>query len=245
MRAVFVTDLHGNSKALKKVLKYSESEDIEAVIIGGDIGPFAESFSSPEQSVIQDQREFLENVLVPEIEGFRKKHKDKKIFVMMGNDDFRINMDILQDAEKRGLLKIINKHAERINDMKIVGYSYVSPMPFLLDDWEKDEKYIDKDLRYLLRKSGGNKGVWVFHDVPFGTKLDVIHGGRHVGSRSIRRFIEEFQPSVTLHGHIHESPDITGSVYERIGKTISINPGNRHFVIFDMDDPEDIRVLDR
>jgi len=41
----------------------------------------------------------------------------------------------------------------------------------------------------------------------------------HVGSVAIRRFIEERQPLVTLHGHIHESARLTGSWREQIGRT--------------------------
>ena len=40
-----------------------------------------------------------------------------------------------------------------------------------------------------------------------------------MGSIAVRRFIEERQPLVTLHGHIHESVRLTGSFRDRIGRT--------------------------
>jgi Icc-related predicted phosphoesterase len=40
-----------------------------------------------------------------------------------------------------------------------------------------------------------------------------------VGSLAIRKFIESRQPLITLHGHIHESPTLTGSWRDRIGRT--------------------------
>ena len=47
-----------------------------------------------------------------------------------------------------------------------------------------------------------------------GVPLDV-----HVGSIAMKRFIEENQPLVTLHGHIHESASLTGAWREKIGRT--------------------------
>ncbi len=41
----------------------------------------------------------------------------------------------------------------------------------------------------------------------------------------MRRWIENRQPLLTLHGHIHESPDLSGRWAERIGSTICVNPG--------------------
>lgn len=46
-----------------------------------------------------------------------------------------------------------------------------------------------------------------------------------MGSRSIRRFIETFQPLMTLHGHIHEAPRLSGNYAQWIGRTLCINPG--------------------
>jgi Icc-related predicted phosphoesterase len=44
-----------------------------------------------------------------------------------------------------------------------------------------------------------------------------------VGSHAIRRVIEEYQPLISLHGHVHESPGIA-----EIGRTTVINPGSSY-----------------
>jgi len=66
-----------------------------------------------------------------------------------------------------------------------------------------------------------------FHGPPFGTACDQVAPGAHVGSRDVRGFIERVQPVLTLHGHIHESPEISGRFADRIGRTICVNPGQR------------------
>jgi len=69
--------------------------------------------------------------------------------------------------------------------------------------------------------------ICVFHCPPHGTALDQIHGRAHVGSRAVRAFLEKHQPTLSLHGHIHESPAVSGRFAERIGTTIGVNPGQR------------------
>ena len=84
---------------------------------------------------------------------------------------------------------------------------------------------IHEDLNGLPKPIDYRKAIYLMHSPPFGIKLDLIQGGNPAGSRSIKNFIEGNQPLLTLHGHIHESPEISGTYFDRIGETISINPG--------------------
>ncbi len=44
-----------------------------------------------------------------------------------------------------------------------------------------------------------------------------------VGSTAVRQIIEEYQPLLALHGHIHECRAAT-----KIGRTLAINPGSEY-----------------
>jgi Icc-related predicted phosphoesterase len=46
--------------------------------------------------------------------------------------------------------------------------------------------------------------VFVPHAPPYGTRVDIIHLGIHVGSTAVRDFIEAAKPAVVVCGHIHE-----------------------------------------
>lgn len=74
--------------------------------------------------------------------------------------------------------------------------------------------------------------IFVSHCPPFDTPLDMLTGGAHVGSISIRRFIEKWSRRklliASLHGHVHESPEVSNAISTRINKTLSINPGQAH-----------------
>jgi len=89
----------------------------------------------------------------------------------------------------------------------------------------REREPIREDLNRLPKPVSNKKAIYVMHSPPFGTKLDFIQGEKSAGSRSIKAFIEENQPLLTLHGHIHESPELSGAYFDRIGETTSINPG--------------------
>jgi Icc-related predicted phosphoesterase len=46
----------------------------------------------------------------------------------------------------------------------------------------------------------------------------------HVGSEAVRTAIEEFQPVLGLHGHVHEAAG-----EESLGRTVCLNPGSEYW----------------
>ena len=102
------------------------------------------------------------------------------------------------------------------------------------------KRTIEEDMEHIAEMSDPKGTIYVMHAPPFNTALDRLYNGNPVGSKAIRYFIETHQPYLTLHGHIHESPLVTGRFIEEIGKTISLNPGQEagtlHAVVFDTQD---------
>jgi hypothetical protein len=113
----------------------------------------------------------------------------------------------------------------------------------------REKGTIHEDLGQLPKPTNQKKAIYIMHSPPFGTKLDLIQGGNPAGSHSIKTFIKEHQPLLTLHGHIHESPQISGAYLDRIGETVCINPGqsawsgrdsiNLHAVTFEMENVQE------
>lgn len=117
---------------------------------------------------------------------------------------------------------------------------------------------IKKDLEDLFGNSDLSDAVIMFHSPPYKTNLDrAALDGKFidsapldvfVGSIAIKDLIEEKQPFLTMHGHIHESAGITGSWNDRIGRTIlftGAHDGKELAVVkFDLDKPEKaVRIL--
>jgi len=67
--------------------------------------------------------------------------------------------------------------------------------------------------------------VFVIHAPPYDSKLDQSYRGESWGSRAVRAALERCQPLLSLHGHIHESPEVSGSFQDRFGATTAVNPG--------------------
>jgi len=119
----------------------------------------------------------------------------------------------------------------------------------------KQRGTIQEDLSHPIKPLLFKRTIYVMHSPPFGTHLDLIQGGKPAGSRSIKTFIERNQPFLTLHGHIHEAPEISGAYTERIGETLSVNPGQSAWagpaisrlnaVIFEIENPEETIIHTR
>ena len=109
---------------------------------------------------------------------------------------------------------------------------------------------ISEDLQELGKLSPPERTIYLFHSPPYDSCLDMMDlGGRminhapvdvHVGSIAIQRFILERRPFLTLHGHIHESPRLSGSWREQRENTFSFSGAHDGaelaIVRFDTDD---------
>ncbi len=129
------------------------------------------------------------------------------------------------------------KDWERYDVSRYVDPGSISPEEgYRSIDIDKDEKRyatIQEDLQHLVKLSPPKKTVYLFHAPPYQSRLDrtdldgktVDHVPLdvHTGSIAIQRFIQKYNPLVTLHGHIHESPRLTGYWQEKIGSSYSFS----------------------
>ncbi|MFH2011339.1 MAG: metallophosphoesterase [Pseudomonadota bacterium] len=270
MKILYTSDLHADEKHYQRLLELQKDKNIDCLIIGGDLIPHTHGI----HNLIENHRDFIKQFLYPYMSKLKTTKPNLGIYLMMGNDDTAVNMDLLEDMEREGIINLLHKRHHILDaEIHLVGYGYVPITPFSLKDWDRfdtnkkvaaqipkksflstkhgmnqidlykvigKEKTIEEDMKYLAQISNPKKTIYVMHSPPYNTALDRLFNGIPCGSKSIRNFIEKYQPYLTLHGHIHESPMISGRFMEEIGDTISINPGQRqgrlHAVIFDTTD---------
>jgi len=127
-----------------------------------------------------------------------------------------------------------------------------------IKDWEKQLMSLPTLLEDLLALPETNelqKSVYIIHHPPKGLGLgsiflDVdkapINGDlskrqeKEIGSEAVYSFLKDHQPLLALHGHVHESPLVTGKWRGEIGNTVCIQPGQNenkdktHFMIIDL-----------
>jgi len=250
MICFFVSDLHGKISRYQALIDEIKKELPDVVLIGGDLLP---GFNSMYGDLITEY-------LVPKFGELKNELKEDypKIFIIMGNDDPRIEEEKLIKAEEKGIWNYLNEKKITYMGFDFYGYSFVPPTPFRLKDWEKFDvsRFVDigcvsplegsrtikvspvdieyqtiaKDLQNLM-KDDLSKAICLFHAPPYqthldraaldGRKIDYVQLDVHVGSIAIKNFIENKQPRITLHGHIHESSRITGHWQQKNKETYS------------------------
>jgi len=266
LKCMFVSDLHGNTKKIEKLIHTIKKEKPDIAFFGGDLLP---------NSYGKNIEKYVEKNIFLEI----KKLKDiTKIFLILGNDDPRIFEELFIQADKDKTINYAHDKTIKVKDLFVTGYSYVPPTPFQLKDWEKYDvsRYVDvgavspeqgfrtieinddkkrystisEDLEVLSKKSPPDKTIYLFHSPPYDSYLDLadLHGKKidhapvdvHVGSIAIQRFIKNKKPFLTLHGHVHESARLSGKWMQKFGDTYSFSAAHDGpelaIVRFDTDD---------
>jgi uncharacterized protein len=84
---------------------------------------------------------------------------------------------------------------------------------------------IGEELNALPKPPVPSRAVYILHGPPSGLGLDVVRGGAQVGSPATLAFLAAVQPLLSLHGHIHESPEESGTWKATVGRTVCIQPG--------------------
>jgi hypothetical protein len=92
-----------------------------------------------------------------------------------------------------------------------------------IDDWVAYAKTLPMlvdELEQLVRPNDPARSIYVIHAPPSGLGLDQCGNGAQVGSKAIYDFLCARQSMLSLHGHIHESPEASGRWYARLGDTL-------------------------
>ena len=130
---------------------------------------------------------------------------------------------------------------------KQIGKQYISnPNGWIkIEDWSsyiKTLPTIEEEMNQLIKPDNMKKAIYIIHVPPSNLGLDVCHDGRKVGSIAVYEFLKRNQPLISFHGHIHESPEVSGRWNSKLGKTICVQPGQSHqhenhliYVIIDLE----------
>lgn len=270
MVVLYTSDLHGIKDLYLELFELAGQKKARSIVIGGDMlpvrGPFQRSlqeqkdfifnFLEPElrASLQKEPRATLYAMLgnddwqasnshlrtLAEKDLLRLLHGEKHEFTagyeIIGYAHVPPTPFIIKDGERRDL-RDDAIHSQRCTACRSQGVKIVSVDPL---QHFSGVKSIEEELRLLPSPRDFRRSIYVMHAPPFETNLDRLFDGRWIGSRAIRAFIERCQPYLTLHGHIHESSEISGAYLDRIGQTICVNPGQSteelYAVVFDLED---------
>jgi len=97
-----------------------------------------------------------------------------------------------------------------------------------LKDWPayaRSLPTLKDELARLVRPENMSNTIYVIHMPPARLGLDKCYNGMEVGSKAVYDFIKNNQPLLSIHGHVHESPQMTGKWSAKLGRTTCIQPG--------------------
>lgn len=213
LRVLAISDIHGRKSIVKRVF---EHEEVDHVFIAGDIT----NFGSVEEA------EDILNTVAELVNGL--------VLFVPGNCD---PQDLLEYKLKES--RIVNVHGTsyRIGELCVVGVGGGLVSPFNTWIEFREEEYASL-ISETSKDITNHNMIVLSHTPPYSTKLDRVRSGVHVGSKSLRKFIEEKNPLLCVCGHIHESRGL-----DRIGNTIMVNPGPLawgYYAIIDIG--EDVKV---
>lgn len=247
---LFVTDLHGNRRKYERTLALARELGASLVINGGDLFPHGRVHGEQERFI----REFLDphfgqyqeagvrHLGFPANDDLRVH--DALFEVVCGKYPFVENL-----AGRRVEIgphdfigmNLVTDFPFRLKDRaRMDGGGFVFPpqsgggvlsLPGgwkEIPDWTSYARTlptIEEELSRLPGPRDPDRAVYVLHGPPSGLGLDVCRGGAAVGSASTREFLEKRQPLLSLHGHIHESPEESGVWKAMVGRTVCIQPG--------------------
>jgi Icc-related predicted phosphoesterase len=162
---------------------------------------------------------------------------DAEIFVAPGNDDPQFIDEVLTGLPRFRLVEgqvvpLVTGHP-----FEVLSTGYTNKTP-----WNTHRELEEDELARRLEKlvtgvADMERAIFNIHVPPYGSQLDngpmidkeskkMTSGiGQEmtvpVGSHACRAFIEEHQPMLSVHGHIHESRGVV-----RLGRTVAVNPGS-------------------
>lgn len=163
-----------------------------------------------------------------------------RVYLCGGNDDTDEVLSALATAEDR-VVNAENRVVEIDDDHTMATVGYSTPTP-----WETPREKTDDELAVIIddliaQVPDPSKCVFNFHCPPLDSGLDtclkldasvwpptpLLEHGQPVeyggGSQAVSNALAAYQPTVGLHGHIHES---RGRM--EIGRTPAFNPGSEY-----------------
>lgn len=205
MKILSAGDLHSNSGLAKKLAEKASKENVDLVILCGDL---------------TEGDEKTDNLIGP----FLKQ--GKRVVLVPGNHESVATADFLSQVygvkNLHGYgIKIFDptSSGSKSKDKKYVGLFGCSGVNIGIHQITDKEAY-DMLLRGHNYIEGANVKIMVSHVHPAGTKMEKF---THFfeGSKALRKIIDKLQPDIMLCSHVHEAEGLE----EKVGKTRVINVG--------------------
>jgi Icc-related predicted phosphoesterase len=171
-----VGDIHGDTKFVERLAKKAKDEEVDLVILAGDLT-------------------FLEKSTKNLIGPFVKEKKE--VVLIPGNHETMSTINTLTQIYEG--TKHVHGYSVKKGDLGIFGSGYEpSTGPFFIED-EEIFKVLKKGNEKI---KDSKKKIMVTHAHPKGS---VAEFSGFPGSNAVKKAIKEFKPDILISAHIHEA----------------------------------------
>ena len=194
-RILAVSDIHGDSKLVEKLAKKARDENVDIIIIAGDLTLFEQS---------------TKNIIGPFI------RENKEVMIIPGNHETMSTIKTLTETYSK--TKHIHGYSVKKDDLGIFGAGYDSAIgPF----WIEDEEIFKTLKKGHDKIKDIKKKIMVTHTPPKGgiSEFTGIEG-----SKAVEKAIKEFKPDVLITGHIHEAGGLQEKIGKTIVLHVARKP---------------------
>jgi Icc-related predicted phosphoesterase len=140
---------------------------------------------------------------------------DRPVFFVPGNMD---NIE-LKAWQGSGNVHALHGRCEYFGNIALIGLGG-SPGGIFSTPYEYSEDDAAALLDSAKKNYHGGKLVLVSHCPPRNTKIDRTLTGQHIGSSTVRSFVETNHPTVVISGHVHEAQGT-----DSLGSSVLVNTG--------------------
>jgi Icc-related predicted phosphoesterase len=190
-----IGDIHGDTGLVKKLAEKAKKENVDLVIIPGDLTMIEQS---------------TKNLLGPFVKA------GKEILILPGNHESIPTINFL--AEKYPKTKNLHGTSFKKGDMGIFGAGYATSVgPF----WIEEEEMFETLKKGHEKIKDKKKKIMVTHMHHSGGKAEMTG---FEGSEAIKKAIQKFKPDLVISGHIHEAGGIEEKLGKTKIINVSRNP---------------------
>lgn len=250
MKIVFTTDLHGEIWTYDRLFKVARDFRAEVVINGGDMLPKAGNLFDQGKFITGHlENHFEQSASLGIAYLCYLGNADLRIFDALFEKTCEKYRGVVNLARRKydidnfefaGMNWVVDYPFRLKDRCRMDTKAYDFQMQFgagllstsdgfeELADWFAKAKTlptIEDELNRLPKPNSMSQSIYVIHMPPYRLGLDTCANGSEVGSKAIYKFLKRNQPLLSLHGHIHESPETSGRWHAKLGNTLCIQPG--------------------
>lgn len=186
------------------------------------------------------QEALLLEVIRSQCEAWRELATERledqtRLLVTPGNDDPRVVDEVFMDDRR---IEFPEAQVVEVGPLALASLGFTNPTPWDTEREVSEERLTEMIDDMMQAYRGDLRVAFNFHCPPHDSGLDTVNAldkdfrpivksgeilQAPAGSTAVREAIGRYDPSVALHGHIHESHGVC-----QIGRTTCINPGSEY-----------------